>query len=537
MRSGLGRIFVCSLLLCGASVIAEDSSREKVKFQTSDRCLACHNGLTTSAGKDVSIGLDWRASIMANSSRDPYWQASIRRETIDHPESKSALEDECSICHMPITRYEAKANRRQGEIFKHMPFNSNQKDNAKAEDGVSCSVCHQISAQKLGTRQSFVGGFVVELASKNGHAEYGPFDIERGHRRIMDTSTGGFLPTQAAHIRDSALCGTCHTLYTEARGDGGKLIGQLPEQMPYREWLHSDYPTKSSCQACHMPQVNEAVPVTAVFGSPRQGLHQHTFLGGNFLMLNMLNRYRNELSVAALPSELIAAAEQTIHFLQSETAKVKIENVQLMGTEVKFSVLVQNLTGHKLPTAYPSRRAWLHVVVRDSEDHFVFESGALNPDGSIKGNQNDADPARFAPHYREISEANQVEIYESIMQDAEGHVTTGLISAVGYLKDNRLLPAGFDKQTAEKDIAVIGDAAEDPTFRAGEDTMRYSLPLGNAQGPYHVEAELWYQPIGFRWAHNLNTYATADEPRRFVSYYDFMSSGTAVILARDSTRF
>jgi len=286
-----------------------------------------------------------------------------------------------------------------------------------------------------------------------------------------------------------------------------------------------------------MPQVNEPVPVTAVFGSPRQGLHQHTFLGGNFLMLNMLNRYRNELSVAALPSELTAAAEQTIHFLQSETAKVKIENVQLRGTEVKFSVLVQNLTGHKLPTAYPSRRAWLHVVVRDSEDHFVFESGAFNPDGSIKGNQNDADPAQFAPHYREISEENQVEIYESIMQDAGGHVTTGLISAVGYLKDNRLLPAGFDKQTAEKDVAVIGDAAEDPTFRAGEDTMRYSIPLGSAQGPYHVEAELWYQSIGFRWAHNLNTYATADEPRRFLSYYDFMSSGTAVILARDSTRF
>lgn len=90
--------------------LARSAQHQKLEpeFQTSDRCIACHNGLTTPSGKDVSIGFDWRASIMANSSRDPYWQASVRRETIDHPEAKAAIEDECSVCHMPITRYEAK---------------------------------------------------------------------------------------------------------------------------------------------------------------------------------------------------------------------------------------------------------------------------------------------------------------------------------------------------------------------------------------------------------------------------------------------
>ena len=57
-------------------------------FETSDRCLACHNGLTTPAGKDVSIGSNWQASMMANASRDPYWQAAVRRETMDHPEAQ-----------------------------------------------------------------------------------------------------------------------------------------------------------------------------------------------------------------------------------------------------------------------------------------------------------------------------------------------------------------------------------------------------------------------------------------------------------------
>jgi hypothetical protein len=161
----------------------------------------------------------------------------------------------------------------------------------------------------------------------------------------------------------------------------------------------------------------------------------------------------------------------------------------------------------------------------------VFESGALHADGSIEGNDNDADPARFEPHYREITSSDQVQIYEPILKDSAGHVTTGLLSAVGYLKDNRLLPSGFKKETAEQDIAVVGDAADDPNFTDAGSLVRYSVSTGNAQGPFRVEVELWYQPIGFRWAHNLAPYK-AEEPQRFVGYYDSMSTATAVLLTR-----
>ena len=91
--------------------------------------------------------------MMANSSRDPYWQASVRRESIDHPESKPAIEDECSVCHMPIIHLQAKRDGRKAEIFAHLPFNSDNKDNAAAEDGVSCSVCHQIAKKQLGSQR------------------------------------------------------------------------------------------------------------------------------------------------------------------------------------------------------------------------------------------------------------------------------------------------------------------------------------------------------------------------------------------------
>jgi hypothetical protein len=525
----VGALFSATSTLLHA---AEQPGHAHVEFHTSDRCLACHNGLTTPDGKDVSIGFDWRSSIMGNSARDPYWQASVRREDIDHPESKAEIEDGCADCHMPVSRYEAKQKGKLGEVFAHLPFDSDPEKNAAAEDGVTCSVCHQISKQNFGTRESFNGGFLIETPeSKNDHPEFGPFVIQDAEATIMQTSTGGFRPTSAQHIHDSALCATCHTLYTKSLAPGGKVLGTFPEQMPYQEWLHSDYPNRNTCQSCHMPEVQGEAPISAVMGQLRQGVRQHTFLGGNFFVLRLLNTYRNDLSVSAMPLELTTQADRTVDFLQSQAARVTVRKVTVTASTLDADVFVQNLTGHKLPTAFPSRRAWLHFVVRDHNGKTVFESGALNPDGSIHGNVNDVDASRFEPHFSEITSAEQVEIYEPILKDQEGHVTTGLAAAVGYLKDNRLLPSGFNKQNADKDIAVVGDAADDPNFTDAGDLVHYSVGLGNAQGPFQIEAELWYQPIGFRWAHNLASY-DAPETKRIVGYYDSMPTATAVVLAR-----
>ena len=516
------------------------ASRHKemqAEFHTSDRCLACHNGLTTPGGRDVSIGFDWRSSIMANSARDPYWQASVRREDIDHPESKAEIEDACADCHMPMARYEAKQQGKLGEVFAHLPFDRNTRKNADAEDGVTCSVCHQIGKQNFGTRESFNGGFQIEAPqSKENRPEFGPFVIQNAQASIMQSSTGGFRPAGAEHILDSAMCATCHTLYTKSLASGGKALGYFPEQVPYLEWLHSDYPKKNTCQSCHMPEVQGQAPVSAVMGPLRTGFRLHTFPGGNFFVLRLLDAYRDDLSVTAMPVELTAEARRTVEFLQTQTARVAIRKVNVSAGKLDADIFVENLAGHKLPTAFPSRRAWLHVVVRDHDGKTVFESGAMNPDGSIKGNVNDLDPSRFEPHFREITNGDEVEIYEPILKDQGGKVTTGLAAAVGYLKDNRLLPAGFNKQSADKDIAVVGDAADDPNFTDAGDLIHYSVELGDAQGPYQVEAELWYQPIGFRWAHNLAAY-DAPETKRIVGYYDSMPSATAVVLAHAQVSF
>src|SRR6185295_7984909 len=161
--------------------------------------------------------------------------------------------------------------------------------------------------------------------------------------------------------------------------------GQIPEQVPYLEWRHSAFPREQrSCQSCHMPAVEEKMRISSVLGQLRAGLARHGFVGGNAFMLRMLNRYRGELAVASLPGELDEAVRLTVLSLQTASAAVAVERTEIAGGRLNVDVAVRNLTGHKLPTGYPSRRAWLHVTIRDRAGQPVFESGALDEGARIR---------------------------------------------------------------------------------------------------------------------------------------------------------
>ena len=505
-------------------------------FTPSENCVACHNVLTTPSGEDVSIGATWRSTMMANSGRDPYWQAAVRRETIDHPMQADDIQAECAACHMPMLQKVSKAAGRRTDVFAQLPIN--RKDDSAlhklAADGVSCTVCHQISNEGLGTRDNFNANFTMRPTPADGNRViFGPFQIDAGRKSIMRSVTG-FQQMQATHIQESEVCATCHTLYTEVRTQTGQVVGAFPEQMNFQEWRHSSYSqgqNAQACQSCHMPEVKEKTRISSVLGDYREGLHRHLFVGGNAFVVRMLNRYREELGVTALASELEATAKATIRQLQEDTATVSIARTELAGGTLSADVDVKNLAGHKFPTGYPARRTWLHFTVRDGDGRPVFESGAIGSAGSIQGNDNDVDPLKYEPHYDRITTAEQVQIYEPILGDANNQPTTGLLFATHYLKDNRLLPRGFDKAAADRDIGVYGEAAQDPNFTGDGDRVRYSVDVPAGAGPFLVEVELLYQPIGFRWAHNLEKY-DAPEPKRFVDYYNAAASTSWVVVAK-----
>ena len=506
-------------------------------FRTADRCIACHKGVSAADGTDVSIGFDWRASMMANSARDPYFQAAVRREIMDHPEAAAAIEGECSRCHMPMATVAAMQAGQSGAVFANLPIGDSDGPWADlAADGVSCALCHQIQPDGLGSEETFTARFSVSAETPaDGRAVFGPFEPDEGGVGIMHSATG-FRPTLGEHVTSSGLCASCHTVITHAVGSDGPGPA-FPEQAPFLEWQASVYAEgaerEQSCQDCHMPEVGGDVPVTRVLGRARPEVSRHVFRGGNFFVLRMLNRYRDELGVTALPQEMELAANRTADHLRASTATVRIGGVGLGGERLEATVTVRNQAGHKFPTAYPSRRAWLRFAVTDARGERVFESGAFSPDGRVIGDDHDADGSSYEPHHTVITSPDEVQVYQAVMVDGGGAVTTGLMSAHEWVKDNRILPDGFDAARADTRVQVVGIAAGDPDFEPGSDRVHYTVPVDPDAGPFTLEAELWFQPIGYRWAENLAAY-DAPETRRFVRYYREMAHASAMVIARDS---
>ena len=128
-----------------------------------------------------------------------------------------------------------------------------------AADGVSCSVCHQISKERLGTRESFNGEFVIEPTPDSGvRPIFGPYRVDTGRKTIM-RSVSGFAQEEAPHIKQSELCATCHTLITTAFGPNGRggriaaradeLSGVAAQRLPSRGAKLSVLSHAGSCRA------------------------------------------------------------------------------------------------------------------------------------------------------------------------------------------------------------------------------------------------------------------------------------------------
>jgi hypothetical protein len=498
-------------------------------FSTSGACAICHTNLIDEAGQDVSIDTSWRSTLKANASRDPYWQASVRSDVAKFPELTEGIEDTCATCHMPMAQFMAAAQGETGRIFGGSGFlQPDHEYHSFAMDGISCSLCHQIRGNNFGGADSFTGGFLIDTELRApDRLIFGPYTLDAFQTGIMQGASG-FRPEQGLHISESEMCATCHTLYSPYLDANGQVAGEFPEQVTYYEWFYSDFRRTKKCVDCHMPGAEGGVKISSTSDTLRSPFSKHDIVGGNAYMLKMLDEFGDELGVAASTDDFQTTIDLTIAQLQGSTAELTMEEIRQSGNWINADVTVKNLTGHKFPTGFPSRRAWIRFVVKDSGGNVLFESGGYRPDGSITGNDNDDSRSQSEQHYAAIVQPDQVQIYEAILLDTEGDVTTTLLKAASYRKDNRLLPSGYDKRSIYEDLAVRGEARDDEDFQGGIDSIHYTVDVSAGEGPYEVTAELLYQSIGFRWAENLRG-EEAEEIARFVRYYDAIPNEPVVI--------
>jgi hypothetical protein len=341
----------------------------------------------------------------------------------------------------------------------------------------------------------------------------------------------GYIPAFGEHMLSAEHCATCHNLYTPFVDSEGTILGEFPEQTPYTEWQHSEFGRQTqSCQSCHMPLADGAVKISQMPGrlAAREPFFQHYFVGGNTFMLEILANWGGDLEVSASQEEFretIARAEEQ---LGKHTAELSVSDLSLTDDILSAEVEVRVSTGHKFPTSIPTRRAWLHVVVRDSSNQVIFESGKQKPDGSIQGNAADSDPLAYEPHYDVITQPDQVQIYEGIMQNSDGEVTYTLLRAGSYAKDNRLLPVGADKENLPADIAVYGLAAQDANFVGGSDLVRYQVETSGHEGPFTISVELLYETLSYRFVQDLLQDKT-ELTERFGAYWNSSDKTASII--------
>ncbi|NDJ74690.1 MAG: hypothetical protein GYB65_00405 [Chloroflexi bacterium] len=503
-------------------------------FSGAGTCTTCHTNMVDEAGTDVSIGAYWRSTMMANAARDPYWQASVRVEVLNAPDYQAVIEDKCATCHMPMGYITLDAQDQDALVLDMGMLSPDHALHALAMDGNSCTLCHQIEADNLGESASFSGGFVIDTELPRGErVTYSPFEVDEP-LSIQMAAASGFVPVQGMHITEAEMCASCHTLYTPYLDTSGQIAGEFPEQMPYFEWQHSNYAPSTTCQACHMPQADGGVVTSITGGEPRSPFLMHNFTGGNAYLQRVFLAFGPDMNVTASSDDFVATYNRTLDRLQNQAAIVTLENVAVSDDTLQASVRISVLTGHKFPTGFPSRRVWLHVTVTDSTGTVIFESGEYQPDGRILDDDHDSDPTLFEPHYTVIDRPDQVQIYESVMGDVEGNVTNKLLLGAGYLKDNRLLPMGFDKATAGADFAVVGGALDDADFTGGQDVVPYVVDISGAEGPFTVEVDLLYLSIGYNWVQKLVDF-DSPESNQFLAYYDQVDNTPVLVASANAT--
>ncbi len=454
-------------------------------------CAVCHLELPPPEAaklEDRSVGPSamWPGSMMAHSARDPYWKAKVSSETANLPGLAEIIEDTCLSCHAPMQQYDqrVKGNRlRMDELGR------------VGEQGVGCTVCHQITSKGLGTKASFEARFEVNSRREN----YGPHANPFAHPMVMHS---GYTPVESAHVAESELCATCHTVITPMVDAKGQVVGEFVEQAPYLEWLASDYSDMGmTCQNCHLPALADAngrvleqyiahnprrfpFPPT----KPRKPFARHVLAGGNVTVLEaMKSLYPGEV-------EILSEKQRHTHELLSEAVSLGLKEVRA-GERREVAVSVSNHAGHKLPSGFPSRRIWLHFTARDAVGKVIFESGAWDPaSGEIHGLDG------LEPHHSRVRRPGQVMIYEAEMADTEGNVTSSLLQGAHYARDNRLLPSGFDLGKLLPDGIEPGSIAPagidgDSGFEPGGHTVIHELPAADFQAPLTVSVEALFQTI------------------------------------------
>lgn len=476
-------------------------------FLGSNNCQGCHGYDTLQIanidanGTDINLYDDWQSSMMAFSAKDPFWRAKVSHEILVNPGHSNELQTKCTSCHAPMGHFTA--------MFKgHSTYTlADLVNDTLGLNGVACVGCHSIAKDSIGSAGVEYSG---NIHYDTSNVEYGPY--ENPLIGPMELYVG-LIPTYSLHMSRSAVCAACHTLITKTADLNGNYTGvYFVEQATYHEWLNSSFNSDQPCQSCHMPQIQDPVVIANNILNlpPRSPFNLHKFMGGNSFMLNLIKQNKGKLGIDVPNRDFDSTITATVDLLKHSTLDMNMALDSIADDTLFVSVALTNKAGHKFPSGYPSRRAYVQFAVTTATDT-LFQSGMLQQNYEVSGQG-----AAVEPHYNVIADSTQVQIYEQAMGDVNNNFTTVLERAALALKDNRIPPSGFTTTHYAYDTTmIVGAATTDADFNkigsmegTGIDVVHYHIPLHGRGGDLHISSAVYYQVLPPRWLGEMFTHSS-----------------------------
>jgi len=291
-------ILVVSLVWSQEPLAGEEAlgSKKYEQYEKPEVCQSCH----------PDIFQQWMQAMMSQAYVHHWDEIEYFKLAIPHAEKDdmvAGVKAGCNGCHTPMAFL-------AGDVPPPKPA-----EKSRANEAVSCDVCHTIKGFKGDTPYNF------NFISSPGRIKYGPKPgLKSPHH---DTEYNEFITT-------TEFCGTCHN---EMNPYG---VWVKSTQLEWKEGPYSKEGVR--CHKCHMPK---AWAQNAKM-SKEDWVSQHLFHGAHD------------------PGKLAGAVELRIHPLERE--------VEFDGTVVIKVQLFNAKAGHKIPTgSVEDRIVWLDVTATDAE--------------------------------------------------------------------------------------------------------------------------------------------------------------------------
>ncbi len=312
-------------------------------FIGGDTCGVCHER----EWKEV------QGSLHLASHTDPFYRGFAELARKEAGDKTYAY---CSGCHSPA-----------GVVSGLIPKVAEKSLPAEAKMGVTCDVCHQVTA----------------LTGHDGPwKEPGNASFVLQPGRVKFAATGTFQPNRAhsGEKRDffakAEFCASCHTVIHPTNG--------LRVETTYHEWKGSVYAEKGiQCQDCHMRLPEEVkkvaeglqpVPLKGkrVVDGEERDIGRHFFVGGNA----NADRLAGGKVHAAMAEGMLKAAARL---------EIKAPAEAVPGDKLPLEAAVHNVAaGHNLPTgATELRQMWVEVKVTDAQGKVLAQGGVLDDKGEL----------------------------------------------------------------------------------------------------------------------------------------------------------